>query len=128
MNPNGREPYLSGGVCRMTKHQVADELMALSHNLEIAKHHQVAPLCPYAPLCTVHCAKHPDRRTSPNAPKVLCTMHYTLCTIHYALYTMHYTLCTMHYTQSPDRQTSPPCSVLGTFLKQAFKHQRPAFS
>merc|ERR1719499_1812775 len=85
------------GVCRMTKHQVADELMALSHNLEIAKHHQVAPLCPYAPLCTVHCAKHPDRRTSPNAPKVLCTMHYTLCTIHYALYTMHYTLCTIHY-------------------------------
>merc|ERR1719422_108039 len=81
MNPNGREPYLSGGVCRMTKHQVADELMALSHNLEIAKHHQVAPLCPYAPLCTVHCAKHPDRRTSPNAPKVLYTMHYALYTI-----------------------------------------------
>ena len=56
MNPNGREPYLSGGVCRMTKHQVADELMALRHNLEIAKHHQVAPLCPYAPLYTVHYA------------------------------------------------------------------------
>ena len=88
MNPNGREPYLSGGVCRMTKHQVADELMALSHNLEIAKHHQVAPLCPYAPLCTVHYAYELCTMQNiqiaehyQNGPKVLCTMHYALYTI-----------------------------------------------
>merc|ERR1712223_2108462 len=108
MNPNGHEPYLSGGVCRMTKHQVADELMALRHNLKIAKHHQVAPLCAvhyalctvhYA-LCTVNYAKHPDRRISPSGPEALCTMHYTLFTV--------------HCTQSPTRQTSPPCSVQGT--------------